>query len=190
MDEIFYSNIKQILESARNRVYHAANFAMVEAYWEIGKQIVDEQGGADRAEYGAGLIKELSAQLTADFGKGFTMTNLKYMRLFYLAFPNRHTLCDQLSWSHYRLLLSVENEPARQFYINETVKNNYSVRQLKRQINSFFYERLLSSHDKTGVSKEIQKLEPSKHPEDIIRDPYVLEFLGLHPNDDFYESDL
>ncbi len=190
MDEIFYSNIKQILESARNRVYHAANFAMVEAYWEIGKQIVDEQGGADRAEYGAGLIKELSAQLTADFGKGFTMTNLKYMRLFYLAFPNRHTLCDQLSWSHYRLLLSVENEPARQFYINETVKNNYSVRQLKRQINSFFYERLLSSHDKSGVSKEIQKLEPSKHPEDIIRDPYVLEFLGLHPNDDFYESAL
>ncbi|MBQ9811126.1 MAG: hypothetical protein IJM52_08200 [Spirochaetales bacterium] len=113
MDEIFYSNIKQILESARNRVYHAANFAMVEAYWEIGKQIVDEQGGADRAEYGAGLIKELSAQLTADFGKGFTMTNLKYMRLFYLAFPNRHTLCDQLSWSHYRLLLSVENEPSQ-----------------------------------------------------------------------------
>ena len=126
---------------------------MVEAYWEIGKRIVDEQGGADRAEYGAGLIKELSAQMTADFGKGFTTTNLKYMRLFYLAFPNRHTLCDQLSWSHYRLLMRVENESARQFYMDESVKSNYSVRQMERQINSFFYERLLSSRDKAGVSR-------------------------------------
>ena len=190
MNEFFYYSIRQILESARNKVYHAANFAMVEAYWEIGKRIVDEQGGADRAEYGAGLIKELSAQMTADFGKGFTIANLKNMRQFYLTFPNRHTLCSQLSWSHYRLLMRVENKTARQFYIEECVRNNYSVRQLERQINSFFYERLLSSHDKAGVSKEIQKLESAKRPEDIIRDPYVLEFLGLHPNDDFYEGTL
>lgn len=190
MDELFYNSIRQILESTRNKVYYAANFAMVEAYWEIGKRIVEEQGGADKAEYGKKLIDELAVKLTSDFGKGFTRTNLRDMRQFYLTFPNRHTLCGELSWSHYRLLMRVENESARQFYMDESVKSNYSVRQLERQINSFFYERLLSSHDKAGVSKEIQKLEPAKRPEDIIRDPYVLEFLGLHPNDDFYEGTL
>ena len=190
MDEYFYRGIKSILESARTKAYQAVNFAMVEAYWEIGRRIVAEQGGPERAEYGRGLIKELSEKMTRDFGKGFTIANLKNMRQFYMTFPNSYTLCSQLSWSHYRLLMRVENENARQFYMDEAVKSNYSVRQLERQINSFFYERLLSSHDKEGVSKEIQKLEPTKRPEDIIRDPYVLEFLGLHPNDDFYESNL
>ncbi|MBR1582275.1 MAG: DUF1016 family protein [Spirochaetales bacterium] len=109
---------------------------------------------------------------------------------FYLVFPNRHTLCDQLSWSHYRLLMRVADDKARQFYMDEAVKSNYSVRQLERQINSFFYERLLSSHNKEAVADNIHKVEPGKHPKDFIRDPYVLEFLGVHPNDDFYESNL
>lgn len=128
--------------------------------------------------------------MTQDFGKGFTVTNLKCMRQFYLTFPNGHALRGELSWTHYRLLMRVENEKARQFYTEEAVHSQWSTRQLERQINSFFYERLLSSQDKKGVSEEIKALEPAKTPKDIIRDPYVLEFLGLQPNDDFYESDL
>lgn len=125
-----------------------------------------------------------------DFGKGFTVSNLKNMRQFYLTFPNGYALRSELSWTHYRLLMRVENENAREFYMQEAVKSQWSTRQLERQINSFFYERLLSSKNKEQVAEEIQSLEPAKKPEDVIRDPYVLEFLGLTPNDDFYESDL
>ncbi len=190
MNQNFYNEIRNILLSARNKVYQTANFAMVEAYWNIGKSIIDEQGGNEKAEYGTGLLKELSRQMTNDFGKGFTVTNLKYMRQFYLTFPNGHALCDELSWTHYRLLMKVENDNAREFYMQEAVKSGWSTRQLERQINTFFYERLLSSKNKEKVADEIQRLETAKTPEDIIRDPYVLEFLGLNPNDDFYESDL
>ena len=137
-----------------------------------------------------GLLKELSKQMTQDFGKGFTVANLKNMRQFYLTFPNGYALRSELSWTHYRLLMRVENENAREFYMQEAVKSQWSTRQLERQINSFFYERLLSSKNKEQVAAEIQTLEPAKKPEDVIRDPYVLEFLGLPPNDDFYESDL
>lgn len=112
------------------------------------------------------------------------------MRQFYLTFPNGYALRSELSWTHYRLLMRVENENAREFYMQEAVKSQWSTRQLERQINSFFYERLLSSKNKEQVAEEIQTLEPSKKPEDVIRDPYVLEFLGLKSNDDFYESDL
>ena len=135
-------------------------------------------------------VKELSKQMTQDFGKGFTVANLKNMRQFYLTFPNGYALRSELSWTHYRLLMRVENENAREFYMQEAVKSQWSTRQLERQINSFFYERLLSSKNKEQVEAEIQTLEPAKKPEDVIRDPYVLEFLGLAPNDDFYESDL
>ena len=136
-------------------------------YWNIGKSIIEEQGGNEKAEYGTGLLKELSKQMTQDFGKGFTVANLKNMRQFNLTFPNGYALRSELSWTHYRLLMRVENENAREFY-------------------SFFYERLLSSKNKEQVAEEIQTLEPAKKPEDVIRDPYVLEFLGLKPNDDFY----
>lgn len=143
-------------------MYHAANFAMVRAYWEIGKSIVEKQGGEQRAEYGTQLIKALSKQMTADFGKGFTVSNLGYMRQFYLTFQNYHALRGELAWTHYRLLMKVENEKARQFYLEECVKSDWSTRQLERQINSFFYERLLSSKDKKDVASEIQKLEPGR----------------------------
>lgn len=190
MDRAFYSEIKKILTNARDKVYQTANFTMVEAYWQIGKSIVKEQNGEERAEYGTGLLKELSKQMTKDFGRGFTVANLKNMRQFYLIFPNGYALRSELSWTHYRLLMRVENDNARQFYMDEAVKSQWSTRQLERQINTFFYERLLSSKNKENVAQEIQTLEPEKTPEDIIRDPYVLEFLGLSPNDDFYESDL
>lgn len=128
--------------------------------------------------------------MTHDFGKGFTVANLKNMRQFYLTFPNGYALRSELSWTHYRLLMRVENDNAREFYMQEAVKSGWSTRQLERQINTFFYERLLSSKNKEKVAAEIQTSEAVKTPEDIIRDPYVLEFLGLNPNDDFYESDL
>ena len=118
------------------------------------------------------------------------MANLKNMRQFYLTFPNGYALRSELSWTHYRLLMRVENAAARQFYLEETVKAQWSTRQLERQIHTFFYERLLSSKNRNAVSKEILDTAPEKMPEDVIRDPYVLEFLGLSPNDDFYENDL
>ena len=138
MEQSFYDEIKQILVSARNKVYQTANFAMVEAYWNIGKSIIEEQGGSEKAEYGTGLLKELSKQMTRDFGKGFTVANLKNMRQFYLTFPNGYALRSELSWTHYRLLMRVENDHAREFYMQEAVKSQWSTRQLERQINSFF----------------------------------------------------
>lgn len=122
MERQFYESIKAILQEARNKVYQTANFAMVEAYWNIGRKIIDEQNGKEKADYGTGLLKELSRQMTRDFGKGFTVTNLKYMRQFYLTFPNGHALRDELSWTHYRLLMRVDNEKARNFYLEEAVK--------------------------------------------------------------------
>ena len=190
MNSRFYKEIRGIIDAARDKVYQTASSAMVEAYWMIGKSIIAEQGGEDRAEYGDGLITELSVLMTKDYGKGFNVTNLKNMRKFYLTFPNEDALRSELSWTHYRLLMRVENENARQFYLDEAVNSQWSTRQLERQINTFFYERLLSSRNKEDVAQEIKTLEPPKTPEDIIRDPYVLEFLGLTPNDDFYESDL
>lgn len=190
MDVNFYKHIKEILATARTKAYSAVNFAMVEAYWEIGKSIVEMQGGNPTAEYGTKLIEELSKQMTADFGKGFTVTNLKYMRQFYLAFPNRHALRDQLSWTHYRLILKVDDPKAREFYVEECAKANWSTRQLERQINTFSYQRLLASRNDYTVVADTAKRELAKSPEDIIRDPYVLEFLGLEQSASFYESDL
>ena len=128
VDSTFYSKVRDVFEQARQVVRTTANFAMVKAYWLVGKMIVEKQGGAAKATYGEKLISTLSERLTADFGKGFTISNLKYMRKFYLAFPIGHTLCDQLSWSHYRLLISVENEEARQYYyLEEARKSLWSV---------------------------------------------------------------
>ena len=115
MEQQFYQQIKHILLEARNKVYQTANFAMVEAYWNIGKSIVEQQGGEEKAEYGVRLIAELSKQMSTDFGKGFTVANLKNMRQFYLTFPKSYALRSELSWTHYRLLMRVENKNARQF---------------------------------------------------------------------------
>lgn len=190
-EKIIFQEIKEILQEAKNKVYKVANNAMVEAYWNIGRVIVEKQGGKDKAEYGTALLKNLSKEMTKEFGKGFTLTNLKYMRQFYLTFPKSHALSDQLSWTHYRLLMRVENENARNFYLEESIKEKWSTRQLERQITTLFYERILSSKNKNKVAQEIYKLEPQrKQPEDIIKDPYVLEFLGLSENMDFLEKNL
>jgi len=190
IDTDLYQSVKSVLDVARAKAYTAVNFAMVEAYWNIGRLINDSIGYDGRAEYGMGIIRSLSERLTKDFGKGFDKTNLSRMRQFNLLFPNVDALRQQLSWSHYRLIMKVENETARGFYLEECVKSNWSTRQLERQINSFFYERLLSSKDKKAVSGEVFAKEPSVSPMDIIKDPYVLEFMGLTHNRDFFESDL
>ena len=163
---------------------------MVLTYWQIGKMIVEKQGGESRAKYGDGLIKELSIQMTKDFGKGFTKRNLWVMRQFYLCFSKVNTVCAQLSWSHYRLLVRVEDENARGFYVRETINGNWSVRQLQREIHTFSYQRYIASKGNHDVVDDTAKKEPSFDPKDIIKDPYVLEFAGLKPDSSFYESDL
>ncbi len=188
-----YLKIRSILEEARQNVYRHVNVVMVKAYWNIGRLIVDEeQRGKKRANYGDYLLKNLSVRLTRDFGKGFNERNLFYMRQFYLFFPKLNALRSELSWTHYRLLLRVENEEAREFYVNECVKSNWSTRQLERQIQSFYYERLLASKKKLPVKREAderaKKLAVS--PEDQIKDPYVLEFLGLKEETVLKESRL
>lgn len=185
-----YESIRNTVSQAQQKVYSTVNAVMVETYWNIGKQIYEAQGENQRAEYGAGLLKFLSKKLTEEFGKGYTITNLKYMRQFYAAFPNRHALRDQLSWTHYRLLLKVEDNQARTFYLDECSKSNWSTRQLERQINSFYYQRLLSSQDKDSVRNEILAIEKGIGAKDIIRDPYVLEFLGLQQTPNLYEKDI
>ena len=190
-EKIIFEEVRKILQEARNKVYKATNNVMVEAYWNIGRIIVEKQSGNEKAEYGTALLKNLSKEMTKEFGKGFTVANLKNMRQFYLTFPKSYALRSELSWTHYRLLMRIENENARNFYIEETIKSNWSTRQLERQITTFFYERILSSKNKEKVSQEIYKLEPKKNrPEDIIKDPYVLEFLGLPENIDFLEKNL
>ncbi len=188
-----YLNIKNILQSARDNAYRQVNFIMVEAYWNIGQQIVEEeQNGKDRAEYGSYLIKELSSKLSKDFGKGFTQQNLRNMRQFYNCFPIRSTLCSELSWSHYRLIMRLDNPQARLWYTEESAKSNWSVRALERQIGTHYYERLLSSKEKQPLINEAKENTKDLQltSKDIIKDPYVLEFLDLKQNNAFYESDL
>lgn len=183
------SNIREILLSARHTAYKAVNFAMVTAYWNIGKIIVeDEQNGNTRAEYGKAVLEELSIKLTEEFGKGFTRTNLKNMRQFYLLFPKGHTLRGELTWSHYRLLIKVKDEQARLWYMNEAAEQAWSSRQLDRQISVLYYERLLNSADKDSVRSEaIEKLS-TLTPQNFIHDPYVLDFLNLKDYPALHES--
>ena len=186
-----YHHITQILQSARRQVVQSVNIAMVQSYWEIGRIIVEEeQQGQYRAEYGANLVKYLSDKLTSEFGKGFTETNIKYFRQFYLTFQIRHALRDELSWTHYRSLLRVENPAAREFYFQETIANGWSTRSLDRQINTLYYERLLASSDRGPVVSEMQSKTDAFRPADFLKDPYVLEFLQLQENTSLQESEL
>jgi len=189
-DNQLYDEVKVILELARSRAYAAVNLAMVEAYWNIGKLITETVGKDSRAEYGKYLMRYLSERLTTDFGKGFDERNLRFMRQFYLTFPIRNALRTELSWTHYRMIMKVENPNARNYYVEESSKGGWSTRQLERQINSFCYERVLSSRNRNAVRDEIILKEPYKNSLDVVKDPYVLEFLGLRQNDDLYETKL
>ena len=172
-----YNSIRETLMVARKKVYTTANFVMVEAYWNIGKQIVDAQDNNPRAEYGSQLLKFLSEKLAKEFGKGFDERNLRFMRQFYQTFPIRNTLCSELSWSHYRRLMKIVDENRREFYMQESVDAGWSVRQLERQINSFYYERLLATgtSNRDEIRNEIQAHEPNTNPDFILKDPYILK---------------
>ena len=189
-DDSVYERIRSEVEKARQKVYSAVNLTMVETYWNIGKQIYEAQGKNERAEYGKELLKFLSRKLTKEFGKGFTVRNLNNMRAFYITFPNWNSLSTNLSWTHYRILIKVEDEKVRNFYLEECEKSNWSTRQLERQINSFYYQRLLSNQGIDSVRNEIQSLEQGMDAKDVIRDPYVLEFLGLEQTPNLYEKDI
>ena len=231
-----YKDIKNILEQARANAIRAVNFAMVVAYWEIGRRIVEEeQHGEERASYGKSILKELAKRLTADLGESFSAVNLENFRKFYLVFPDLSisyavrrefeieednssdiqkssalrrkseiangqspdvqkstALRRELSWTHYRLLMRVENEEARKYYMNEAAGQNWSTRTLERQINSLYFERLLSSKNKKALIQQAEKEAANDMPSilDFVKDPYVLEFLNLRPNTTLYEKEL
>ncbi|WP_405597354.1 MULTISPECIES: YhcG family protein [unclassified Pseudoalteromonas] len=184
--------IKQVIEQARKQVKQAVNHAMVNAYWQIGRLIVEqEQQGATRAEYGKTQLALLSTQLTAQFGKGYSSRNLRNMRSFYLAFSKWQTVSAKLSWSHYSTLIRIENENARLWYMQEASQQNWSVRALERQIGTLYYERLLSSKNKQPVEQEAQQNTQvlAESAKDYLRDPYILDFLNLQDKS-YQENDL
>ncbi|MDI9471818.1 MAG: DUF1016 domain-containing protein [Tissierellia bacterium] len=189
-----YKNIKEIMLRSRQEVAQTINTTLVKTYWEIGRTIVeDEQNHAERAEYGQGLIKELSKQLTKEFGRGFSKSNLFNMRNFYLAYPKFQTVSGKLSWSHYSELLGVSDPNKRSFYEKESINAKWSVRELKRQMNTSLYERLLLSqgkHNKEKVLDLALRGNEIAKAEDIVKDPYVFEFLGIPENKPILESDL
>lgn len=191
-EEQLFAQIKQMLDNARRQIARTVNTATIEAYWQVGKYIVEyEQAGKARAAYGKGVIPRLSKRLMAEYGGGFTATNLKQMRQFYLLYPKSHALRDQLSWTHWRTLLTVQDETARNYYIQECVAENWSTRQLERQISTMFYERMLASRNKDKVRAEIQASAPkAMTPRELIRDPFILEFLGIKQGECFLEGDL
>ena len=189
--ENLYATVRAILSEARMKAYTAVNFAMVESYWLIGQQIVEhEQHGEARAGYGKGVLKELAARLTDEFGKGFDERELRKMRQFYQTFQKRDTLRPELTWSHYRRLISVENEQARLWYMNEAADGVWSTRQLDRQISTLYYDRLLASRDKAPVIREAKEKMSAMKPERFIHDPFVLEFLDLKDYPSLHESDI
>lgn len=183
--------VKSIIQNAQDRAVRSVNFERVLMYWQIGQVIFEEeQQGKDRADYGAFLIKSIADNLQPQFGSGFSVRQLELCRQFYKLFPNTNALRSQLNWTQYRLLIRLENDQKREFYIAEATKNNWSSRQLERQINSLLFERLLKSNNVNQVLAVANKEKIPVKPSDIIKDPMVLEFLGLKKETTYYEKDL
>jgi predicted nuclease of restriction endonuclease-like (RecB) superfamily len=185
--------LRGLITKARHSALRAVDAVQVRTCWEMGRHIVEfEQGGAARATYGTRLLPLLAESLTVEFGSGFDASNLRYMRLFYKAFPIRDALRHELSWTHYRSLTRIENERARLWYMNEAVSQNWGTRALDRQISTLYYERLLASQDRAAVESEAAtNLAPlAQSPREFVRDPVLLEFLGLPGTGRLLESDL
>ena len=179
-EDYLFQSVKEIISQARERVFRVANSALLLTYWQIGQLIVeDEQQGKNRAEYGKFVLKNLSKKLTLEFGKGFDESNLRNMRSFFQSFPIRDAVRHELSWTHYRLLLRQENEQKKNYYLNESIQNNWSSRDLKRQINSLAYERVLQ-----------HKKSPVENIHSILKDPYIFEFFGLKPDEKISEREI
>ncbi|AHG74295.1 PDDEXK nuclease domain-containing protein [Mannheimia bovis] len=190
----YIQEIKQILSQARQKAYQAVNSAMVEAYWKIGEQIVqEEQNGQSRAEYGKEIIKNLSAELTAEFGKGFTERNLRNFRQFYIEFTDLNiwkSVISKLTWTHFQRVLKVSNPQARHYYLTESAENGWSVRTLDRNISTLYYDRLLASQDKGLVEQEMKEKTATLQAADFIKSPTVLEFLNLPTSMAYSEAEL
>ena len=188
----FFTDVRGILADARRAAYTAVNSAMVAAYWQIGRRIVEEeQGGSAKSTYGDRLLPELSRALTAEFGKGFSLANLKNFRKFYLTYPDggkSYALRSFLTWTHHRLIMRVESPSAREYYITHAERENWSTRTLERQIETHTYQRLLSTQSGPASSPEALPAKPSIR--DFIKDPYVLEFLGLPEDPAASETDI
>ncbi|WP_293902847.1 MULTISPECIES: PDDEXK nuclease domain-containing protein [unclassified Sphingobacterium] len=190
-DQTLVSDIKAIIAQSKENAVRAIDHQRTLMYWHIGQRIFEqEQEGKERADYGKYIIKYLSAELQPEFGSGFSSRQLNWYRQFYRTFPIVSTLWTQLSWSQYKLLLSLRSDEHREFYIAETIKNNWTVRQLERQINTNLYERLLLSNDKESVLAVAKKEKLPSDAKEIIKDPMVLEFLGLKRESAYYEKDL
>lgn len=190
MGNNLYDSIKNVLAQARQTACRAVNFTMVTAYWEIGRLITEDELHNQRADYGKFVLKNLAERLSKEFGKGFDERELRKMRQFYQYFQIRDTLRPELSWSHYRRLLSVENVAARTWYMNEAANAVWSTRQLDRQISTLYYERLLSSRVKEPVIEEAKQKLAEISPLEFIKDPYVLEFLNLGDYSSLHETDI
>ena len=194
------NKVVSLLEKARRKTVIQINTSITQTYWYIGRLIIEEeQKGKERAQYGVMLLSKLSRDLAVRYGRGFSVDNLELMRKFYLLYPkgpgisetlSRKSLFINLSWSHFCELLSIEDKKARLFYQIECSKNNWSVRELKRQINSMLFERIALSKDKKGVNQLSKKGQIIEKPEDAIKNPYVLEFLGLPEKHQYSESEL
>lgn len=185
------SSIGALLEDARKRVYIQVNQILVKTYWEIGRRIVEyEQKGKEKAEYGSKLFETLAKDLRQKYGKGFSRSNIIYMRLLYIRYPKSQTLSDQLSWSHYIEFLMIDNDLKRSFYEKQCIIERWSTRELKRQKNSLLFERITINKDKESVLELAQRGHPIKKAEDLIKDPYVLEFLDISENRAYSEKEL
>lgn len=184
-------DIKNLIASAKQTAIRSVDFQRTLLYWHIGERIFnEEQDGKERANYGEYVIKYLSEQLQPEFGSGFSYRELNRYRQFYRTFPIVDSLRTQLSWTHYKSLIRINDEDKREYYIGETVKNNWSVRQMERQINSQLFERLLLSNDKESVLAVARNEAIPSNPNEIIKDPMILEFLGLKRESAYYEKDL
>ena len=189
----FYNEIKELLQNAKNRVYSTINTTMTQTYWQIGKRIVEEeQEGEDRAKYGKALLKNLSLELTQEFGKGYSVDNLENMRKFYIAFSKSETASRKfkLSWSHYIFLSRVSNQEERSFYEIEAVENSWTLREMRRQFDSGLFERLQLSRERSKVKELSLKGQIIESVSDMIKDPYILEFVGLPVENSYSESEL
>ena len=183
--------IRSIIESARTNAVRSVDFCRVQMYWRIGQRIVEEeQDGHARAEYGKGLIKNLAKEIEPEYGSGFGQRQLERARQFYIEFPIASTLRTQFNWSQYKLLIGIADKDKREYYELEAANNCWTARQMQRQINSMLYERLLMSNDKEAVLAMARKERMPEKPQEIIKDPMVLEFLGLEKKAHYYESDL
>lgn len=190
-DEQFYTEIRQIIETARTNAIRSVDFSRVQMYWLLGKRIFEEeQQGKDRADYGAYLIRNLAEELTPLYGSGFSVRQLEQSRRFYRMYPIANALRSQLNWTQYRLLIQIEDPSKREYYELESVNNAWTARETERQINAMLYERLLLSNDKESVLAVARKERIPESPTEIIKDPMVLEFLGLHRETSYYEKDL